>query len=73
MQQPLFVLCGVLFRAWRPTHFLIEPCGSFVPIQVIANVISALKSFDASCHQQVSAIPQRDKLRLIYRLTTERV
>ncbi len=25
MQQPLFSPCGVLFRAWRPTHFLIEP------------------------------------------------
>lgn len=25
MQQPLFVPCGVLFRAWPPTH-LIQAC-----------------------------------------------
>ena len=47
--------------------------GFILQIQVIANVIPLLKSFNAACHQQVSAIPQCNKLHLLYRLTSERV
>jgi hypothetical protein len=42
-------------------------------IQAFANAASRKKSFNAACHQQVSAKTQRNKQRFLYRLTTERV
>jgi len=77
----LSVPCGVLLRAWRPTHFFkLERKSSFItpdicPANIASKPVQTLFSGESRLLHpfRVSAQTQRNKLRLLYRLTSERV
>ena len=67
----LSVLCGVLFRAWLPLTFWLSQMWLFHNYWDIANVTLIESRFKHPLRG--SAMNQRNKLRLLYRLTSERV
>ena len=68
----LSTLCGVLFLAWRPTHFLIKPN---VALSQLLRHCKRYNPWGCRFKQPLrgSAMNQCNKLHLLYRLTSERV